>query len=466
MNTDEIKQKIDELDEAVVKDFMFDLYLQYPELSTQIETLVLINDPAAFAKAILKRIQSISRGRKFIDYHMNQSFARDLYSIVVDIEAGLLDTSPKHAFDLVTKFLATANKVYNRSDDSSGNIGDIYQSAVLLWLTAAKNWKDTTPAGAKINWRERVYDLYCDNDYAVYDLLLPNSAILLSHDELTKLAWRYESELRQALKAPEEKEHFNLLALNCSIALRSVAKSLKDSALYERATLIYSPTPNDLEKQNLIKMHLQFNQLDEALRWLNAPWEKRFEHDRLRLLDKVYGQKGDARALKQTRYQIYLSDKTYSSFTHYFECLNENEKQNAKMQAIQLAEKMREPSYDIAVNIDLLLRLNEVQRAQKLVLANPQQMANVFYDCLLKLAKQFEEQQCWLAATTCYRSLLWDILNQARYKAYTHAARYYKKLALISKHIKQYTPLEEHEEFIKRLNEKHGRKSSFWQRVL
>jgi len=187
MNIDEMKQKITALDADVVKNFLLNLYLQYPELNAQIETLLLYNDPTALAKAILKRIQSISRGRKFIDYRMSFDFARNLDSILADIKNGLLDRSPKQAFDLVTKFLSTSNKVFERSDDSSGDIGSVYREAVLMWLTAANAWKESSATGAKVNWLERVYELTCDNDYAVYDALLPNSAILLNHDQLTQL---------------------------------------------------------------------------------------------------------------------------------------------------------------------------------------------------------------------------------------------------------------------------------------
>ncbi len=462
MKIDDVQQKLGDLDADVVKDFVLDLYLQYPELHDRIEALVLYNDPAALAKSILKRIQSVSRGRKFIDYQMSFSFARDLELIVADIESGLLDSSPKHALDLMTKFLATSNKVFERVDDSSGDIGGVYRESVLLWLTAAKAWKDATAAGAKVNWLERVYQLNSENDYGVYDPLLPNSAILLEQEQLHQLAWRYESELRQALKNPSEEDKFNMAALSRRVALGSVAEALKDPSLYERATLIDSPKPNELQKKSIIEMYLRFEQADEALRWLDTPWEARFEQDRLHLLEQAHLQKGNAEPLKQTRFQFYQREQSYASFMRYFELLDDDEKPAARQEAIQLAEQ----GNLLESNIDMLLSLDEAERAEKLVLANLGDIANCFYESLLKLAKRFEQQQYWLAATACYRSLLWDILERARYKAYSHAARYYKKLVVISESIQDYAPLIGHAEFIQELNVKHGRKRSFWERVL
>ena len=84
----------------------------------------------------------------------------------------------------------------------------------------------------------------------------------------------------------------------------------------------------------------------------------------------------------------------------------------------------------------------------------------------LNLPKKLEQHKCWLAATACYRSLLLDILIQGRSKAYTHAARYYKKLAVILDEIQHFKPLTNHAEFIQLLKDKHGLKRSFWQRVI
>lgn len=131
VSTDQLKQKLAEIDDATLRDFILDLYLHYPELSDKIEALVLFNDPAALAKALGKRIQSLRRGRRFIDYRASFDFSRELDALLADIESGLLALSPKHAFELVDRFLATAESVLNRVDDSSGSVGQVYRDAPL-----------------------------------------------------------------------------------------------------------------------------------------------------------------------------------------------------------------------------------------------------------------------------------------------------------------------------------------------
>ena len=68
-----------------------------------------------------------------------------------------------------------------------------------------------------------------------------------------------------------------------------------------------------------------------------------------------------------------------------------------------------------------------------------------------------------------YRSLINDILDQGRSKAYGYAARYCKKLITFNTSIgnaaESYSTLMTHQDYIKTLYEKHGKKYSFWERL-
>jgi hypothetical protein len=141
MNVDTLKEKLADIDTETLRNFIFDLYLCYPELSDKIEALTLANDPIALSSVLRKRIASLKRGRRFIDYRASFDFARELEATLADIESGLLERSPEHAFDLVDRFLATAESVLNRVDDSGGAVGEVYRQAVLLWLTAASRFR-------------------------------------------------------------------------------------------------------------------------------------------------------------------------------------------------------------------------------------------------------------------------------------------------------------------------------------
>ncbi len=456
MNIDELKEKLAELDAATLQDFVLDVYLDYPDLSDKIEALVLANDSLALTKVLRKRIASLKRGRRFIDYRASFDFARELKAIVNDIKSGLLENSPKHAFELVDRFLATAESVLNRVDDSGGAVGEVYRQAVLLWLAAAAGWQD-----ANIDWLERIVQLYQQNDYGVLDPLLPNAHLLLTPDQLKQLAWRYEKALRKAIKSSGQEDKIDFEALHNSVALGQIADALQDPALYERSVLILSPRPNNLQMKSICEKYLQYDQPEEAMRYLKQPWESWFEHDRLALLDEVCVQMDDRQQLKVIRYQQFQSEQSYASFTRYLEVLNEDEKE----EAYGLAIKQAKEGSDILRSADLLLNLGQTESAQALVLARHQELGPCFYGGLLSLAESFEKADCNLAATACYRALLLDILTKARSKAYGHAARYYKKLEALAKQIKMFSPLLTHEDFVQQLQADHGRKRSFWTRL-
>lgn len=148
---------------------------------------------------------------------------RNLQSILNDIEQGLLAASPKFAFELVDKFLATADGAMIRVDDSSGETGQTYLDAVILWLNAVKAWDDP-----KTDWFERVYDLNRKNDFAIFDSLLPNSHVLLDTQQLKQLADRYEEECHLALITNGTAEQLNMDGINARIALGCIAEALQD----------------------------------------------------------------------------------------------------------------------------------------------------------------------------------------------------------------------------------------------
>jgi len=456
MNVDTLKEKLADIDADTLRNFIFDLYLRYPELSDKIEALTLANNPVALSRVLRKRIASLKRRQRFIDYRASFDFARELEATLADIESGLLERSPEHAFDLVDRFLATAESVLNRVDDSGGAVAEVYRQAVLLWLTAAKGWRD-----ANFDWLERIYQLYQQNDYGVLDPLLPNANLLLTPDQLKQLAWRYENALRRALKSPEQEDKLNLAALHSGVALGQIADALRDPALYERSVLMHSPQPNNLQMKSICEKYLQYEQPEMAMQYLNQAWESRFEHDRLELLDKVCEQTGDREQLKEIRSQLFQSEQSYPKFMRYLEALDEDEKEKACSSAINQVEQ----SGNIVLSADLLLNMSQTERAQALVLARHQELAECFYDSLLRLAKAFEKADCNLAATACYRALLLDILAQARSKAYGHGARYYKKLEALAKRTKEFKPLPTHHAFVQQLHSAHGRKKSFWARL-
>ncbi len=456
MNTDDIQQKLADLDADLLKDFILNLYMNHPDLHEPIETLLLHNDPKALAQSIKKRIQAISRGRRFIDYRDSIEFSHKLDQIVIDIESGFIDCPDgKVGFDLIDKFLSTGEKVMDRVDDSAGVISDVYRSAVLMWLTLAKRWNN-----AKENWLERVFQMHMSNDYGLFDPLLPNANLLLNDEQLKQLAWRFEANLRSAMKDKSDDSFY--AKLRSQVGLNGVAEALNDPELYERAMLIGSPEPNEKQKKRIVEMYLKFDKVDRALEWLNTEWSHAHYSKQLQLFDKAYAKIDDKNEQKEIRNKIYQHEKSYSSLKEYLKLLSEGEE---KQSVINEAITQAESSGDITTRLTMLLSLEQIEKAENLAAKSLVQLEQAFYSTVADLAKAFDKHNACLGATACYRALILDILREARSKAYTYAARYFKKLEVMESKISDFSSMSTHSEFVKQLKEMHGKKHSFWSKV-
>jgi hypothetical protein len=71
-----------------------------------------------------------------------------------------------------------------------------------------------------------------------------------------------------------------------------------------------------------------------------------------------------------------------------------------------------------------------------------------------------------LAATLIWRALLDAILARAYAKAYGHAARYLRALRAVASDIEDYRGHPTHEMYEQSLRMGHGRKTSFWARLI
>ena len=116
----------------------------------------------------------------------------------------------------------------------------------------------------------------------------------------------------------------------------------------------------------------------------------------------------------------------------------------------------------------LLLEIGEIELANQVAVARHSEFADVHYTSLTQLLKELPVGT-QLIHVIIYRSLIEDILDSSRSKAYGHAARYLNKIAqldvLISRETDGYISLITHQDYVIKLTQKHGKKRSFWEKV-
>jgi Family of unknown function (DUF6880) len=455
-----IVDQLSNLSKQELLDFITSLYGQNKALDSRIETLALKSDPKSLHKALKKRVQSLNRSKRFIDYGESFEFSKQLDLLLSDIQSLLLPLSASLAFDLTDRFLLTANTTFERVDDSAGAVGDSYRQAVELWLLTALQWQNSKGAEKKCteNWQERIVTLFQNNGYGVFDALLPNSGQLLQEEELRQLAWRFESDARGALSEVLDSDAYNYAASHACIGLQSVAQALQDIELYERATLIQSPELNELQKISLARYSLKLAQGESALKWLQDFATQRFEKERLELLDECYRLLQDDKNLLEVRRQSYQHAPNFDSLCALAAVLPEKEKSALMLQAIEDAKAL----HDVVAAANMLLELEAAEQAEQLLLSRSAELKDKFYGDLTQLANALEPFNRPLVESLCYRALLEDILTRGYSKAYRYAARYYQKIHVLDDDISDYHGHSNCAKYLAGLREQHGRKRSFW----
>ncbi|QWA09930.1 hypothetical protein GTU79_21920 [Sodalis ligni] len=455
--TPELQRRLKEATEEQLRKLVEAAYGINTDVDQRIESILLGSDLHALAHQLKDRINSIARSDRYIDYQQAAEFSRTLNILVEDI-ARLIEAAPRQAFELIDSFMSIHERIYERVDDSGGDIGGSYSQALEVWLKAARCWRGS--GDCPLDLTAVLTARHNDNGYAVWDDVIAKSGDLLTKDELMQLSGRFENVYHQAQAAPSDRD-YNSGTAKAALGIAAVAKALGDVNMFERYILMRSPKPNELQKQSIINFCLSVNDGESALKWLQGTWDKRFASERLSLLDATYTLLGRHHELLALRREAYQRSPDHWRLKALLEILPENEKPGVEAQAIINALKISH----LQVRIDTLIACHGITEAKEQLLKHIAQL-NVFYGTLLDWAEVFHQAQEHLAEAACYRLLIEDILASGRSKAYHHAEDYYRQLARLDAEIERYDPLPSWQEYQVKLRQQHGRKKSFWQRAV
>ena len=115
------------------------------------------------AREIRKRLSSIARSRSFIDWQGRNAFAADLDMQRRAIVSQVGPVDPAGAFDLIWRFVALANGVYERCDDSTGKVQSIFYEACEGLIDMAE-----VAAPDPLVLADQLLEALADDDYGHY----------------------------------------------------------------------------------------------------------------------------------------------------------------------------------------------------------------------------------------------------------------------------------------------------------
>jgi hypothetical protein len=141
--------------------------------------------PGEAAKEVRKRLRTIARSRSFVDWQNRRALVDDLETQRRAIIEQVAKADPVEALDLLWRFLALGNSIFERCDDSSGTVIGIFHHACEDLGEIAKTAK-TDPK----QLAHHAFRALTENDYGQYDRLITVLAPALGREGIEHLKKR------------------------------------------------------------------------------------------------------------------------------------------------------------------------------------------------------------------------------------------------------------------------------------
>ena len=427
--------------------------------------------PVEVAREIRKRLTTIGRARSLIDWEKRKVFVADLEVQRRTIIDQVAKAEPVEALDLLWRFMALANPVFERCDDSSGAVIGIFHGACRDLGRVA------VPAKADPKLlAEKVFCALTENDYGQYDGLIEALAPALGPDGLDHLKQLFIGLSKDPLPKPREEDR-EVIGWGSDgpvyaddyaerrrngmvrMALQEIADALGDvDAFIAQQSEKAKTVP--MVAAGIAQRLLAANRTSEAWEAINAtdpdrpgwiPFE--WEQTRLDVLEAL----GRAEEAQAFRWDCFERSLDGVHLRAYLKRLPDFEDVETEERALSLA--LRDPSAHQA--LAFLVSWPALDHAAELVLSRADELDGNHYELLGPAADALEAKHP-LAATVLRRAMIDFALAKARTKRYRHAARHLLQCESLDQEITDYGRFEVHDAYLNRLRTEHGRKTSFW----
>ena len=434
--------------------------------------LAATHGPKAVATIIDKRLAGLARAKNFVDWEKAKALTADIAATSKIILDELAPADPDAAFDRLLRLLAGSDRVFERVDDSSGRLAEIYRAAAAGLPDLAAR----LDAKAKSALPSLLSECILADDYGLIgDQLprifahLPDQAIEdfdtrfakatptngpLNNDQSSD--WRRQARLRQIIHLRQAiADHRG--DVDAFIALeRALPEATRDAMAVARRLAAAGRHAEALHwVRKPAKAGLKYLRSDDLAD--GTPIGDFAEGARTRLEIQILEEMGDRQAAQDLRWATFAAELDVELLRDYIDRLPDFEEFDALDRAFALASGSAQKYRALR----FFLVWPRLDLAAKLVLDRRGAWEGRHYDALLPAAEALEADHPG-AATLLLRALLDDILDRGRSPAYGHAARYLAKLDALAAQTDHVAAEEPHEAYRNKLVKKHGRKSGFW----
>ncbi len=423
--------------------------------------------PAEVGREIGKRLTSIARARSFVDWQKRKAFVADLETQRCAIFEQVAKNDPAEALDLLWRFMALANSVFERSDDRSGTIVGVFHAA----CEDLGDLASTAKADPK-RLAERAFRALTENDYGQYDGLIQGLEPALRTAGLDHLKQLFVDLSEEVLPKPTDEDR-EVIGWGSSGPLYAddYAERRRDSTVHMALQQIADAQGDVdafIEQQSaktvpmvaagIAARLLAADRPNDAWDAINAVEPDRrvpFEWEQIRInVLETLGRVEEAQAF---RWACFESSLEAAHLLAHLKSLPDFEDVEAEERAQSFA--LGYPSIHQA--LIFLVSWPALDHAAELVVSRADELDGDHYEILGPAADSLEGKHP-LAAMVLRRALIDFALEQARSKRYRHAARHLLQCESLAREISDFGRFEPHETYLARLRREHGRKSGFW----
>ncbi len=431
-----------------------------------------LKGPDAVAAIIDRRLSSLEKARGFIDWQKRRAFAADLKATLATIADELGRADPAAAAERLLRFLACADEVLGRVDDSSGQVHGVFEDAAsALAALAPAMPEDEQKALIEALVRRLTRDGYGLIAAALEEAIPTLAQSCLTHADVLLAASLKEAEPASAHDWAGQSRRGSLVRVRQAIA--DQVGDVDAFIALERERSGRGPDAIEVAKRLLAA-----GRASEALDWIRKPVRPGL---RVMSLDDVAdGFSGtDLRDRARAELEVHIlaalgqhdaaQDLRWRTFeaTLDAEMLREHLKHLPDFEDAEALERAfahaaaRPERYGA---LEFFLSWPRLDLAAKLVVDHHGIWDGRHYTVLIPTAETLEHDHP-VAAAIIYRALLDDVLARARSPAYGHAARHLARLDDLDADAIAALGRPVHSAYRTALKRYHGRKAEFWAAV-
>ena len=429
------------------------------------------HNPDEVAKEVRKRLTTIARSRTFIDWQNRRTLIEDLEAQRSAIVKQVANADLTEALELMWRFMALANSIFERCDDSSGTVISIFHAACRNLAEIVQVAKVAPEVLA-----EQAFNALYENDYGQYDELIGVLSPALGPTGLELLKERFLELSKAPPERPKDRDR-NVIGWGTSgplyageiagrrrestirLALQEIADAQGDVDAFIAQQSEKARTVPRVASEIACRL-LKAGRAKEAWSAINAVNESRpgwipFEWEEIRLnVMEALGNKDEAQVF---RWQCFERTLNSAHLRAYLKRLPDFDDLEAEERAMSYA--LRFPNVHQA--LAFLVSWPALDKAAALVVERFAELDGDHYEILSPAADALAAKHP-LAAILLLRAMIEFALKENRVKRYRHAARHLAECASLAVAVGDFGNFEPHKRYGTRLKAEYGRKTSFW----